>query len=355
MKVLITGGAGFLGSHLVEHYLNKGHEVYCIDHLGSGSKSNMELFETNGNYHFFEHDVSKPLPSSIPRVDLILHFASRASPPDYQAYPFDTISANTIGTENLLQRALKDGSRLVYASTSEIYGNPPREVEINDKTYKLIPSPECFLGLVNSFGVRACYDESKRAGEAWVFEYIRKGVDARVVRIFNTFGPRMRVDDGRVVTNFIKQAIHNKPLTIYGAGGQMRSYCYVDDLINGIVRVASFEFDDEFEKKLSRYVMGNQLKYPGDYLFDFHNELKLKRVFNVGNNIEHKSVIELADLIVSLTGSKSELEFHELPEDDPVDRVPDTTKIRYLLGYKPKTTLREGLERTINHFKEKMK
>jgi len=304
MKVLVTGGAGFLGSHLVERYL-KGHEVVSVDHLGSGH--NMI-----DGAEFINHDVAKPLALEC---DLIFHFACRASPPDYQSHPFDTIRANSLGTLNLLRLAKKNNAKLVFASTSEIYGNPSKE---------FIPSKESFWGFVNSCGPRSCYDESKRLGETYCFEFARRGVDVRVVRIFNTYGPRMRCDDGRVVTNFINQALSNKPLTVFGDGSQGRSYCFVSDLVDGVSRVAEFT--------------------PGGGGF------KESRVFNVGNPFEHYSVKELALMIKKLTNSSSEITYHGLPVDDPVDRVPDISKIKSILGWEPKVSLRDGLKRTIKFF-----
>jgi len=351
MNILIAGSAGFLGAHLTKHYLMQGDCVYGVDHLGSGSKKNVNLFLKNGDYHFIEHDVSKPLPADLPHIDIILHFASRASPPDYQKHPFDTMDANYKGTYNLLELALAHNARFIYASTSEIYGNPPKTIAINSHTYTLIPTPEYFWGNVNSFGPRSCYDESKRVGEALVFEYIRKGVDARIVRIFNTYGPLMRPDDGRVVTNFIKQALNDEPLTIFGDGTQGRSYCFADDLIDGIAKVASFEIENVRDKLLA-YKFQFIEKRPSKYLFDLDNDIKLERVFNVGNPCEHYSVLGLADLILELTNSNSSKNFFGLPKDDPQDRIPDITKISQVLGYSPKITLKQGLEKTISYFKE---
>jgi len=305
MRVLITGGAGFLGSHLVEHYLSEGHEVISVDHLGSGSN----MIE---GAEFIKHDIAKPLDVEC---DLILHFASRASPPDYQAHPLDTIHANSLGTFNLLKLAQKNKARFVFASTSEIYGSPPKEA---------IPTPESYWGFVNSCGPRSCYDESKRLGETYCYEFFRKGVDVRMVRIFNTYGPRMRIDDGRVVTNFINQALKGKELTIYGDGSQARSYCYVSDLINGIVLVTSAE-------------LGN-------------DNFKTDRVFNVGNPDEHHTVNEMALLIKELTNSSSKIIHQGLPTDDPDDRVPDITKLRSL-GWEPKIPLGSGLNKTVEYFR----
>ncbi len=307
MKVLITGGAGFLGSHLAEHYLKKGDEVIVVDHFGSG-------YNKLNSVKYVEHDVSKPLNINC---DLILHFASRASPPDYQANSIDTIQANTLGTFNLLKLAMKNNAIMVFASTSEIYGNPPR-----DK----VPTKEDYWGNVNSCGPRSCYDESKRLGEAYCYEFNKKGVDVRVVRIFNTYGPRMRADDGRVITNFINQALSNKPITVYGDGSQGRSYCYVSDLIKGISLIAGF-------KPVS-----------GDF--------KTTRVFNVGNPYEHYTVKELALIVKELINSNSKITYQGLPKDDPVDRVPDITKMKQVFNWEPRIKLKEGLIKTINYFKD---
>ncbi len=305
MKVLVAGGAGFIGSHLVKYYM-KGNDVTVIDHLGSGAN------KTDG-VNYIDADISNPLDIDC---DLILHFASRASPPDYQAHPFDTINANTTGTYNLLKLAEKNDAKMVYASTSEIYGNPPKDQ---------IPTKETYWGNVNSCGPRSCYDESKRLGETYCYEFWRRGVDIRVVRIFNTYGPGMRKDDGRVITNFLTQALAGKPLTIYGDGSQGRSYCFVDDLVEGITRVAGFSPQE--------------------------GEFKETRVFNLGNPFEHYSVKELALIVKEITGSSSQLVYQGLPKDDPVDRIPDISKAMKVLGWRPGISLREGLKRTLESMK----
>jgi len=309
MKVLITGGAGFLGSHLCEKFLKENYEIICLDNLGSGRKENIAEFLNNKNFKFIKADVSKDL-SQIEKVDLILHFASRASPFDYQENSFETIESNTLGTKNCLEKAKKDNAVLLYASTSEIYGQA-----------NIIPTPETYWGNVNSFGPRSCYDESKRLGETYCYEYLNKyDIDVRVLRIFNTYGPKMKFDDGRVVTNFIDQALKNKPITIFGKGMQTRCFCYVDDLINGI------------------------------YEFSVKKGLK-GEVINLGNNEEH-TMIDLANKIIELTGSKSKIVYSDLPKDDPIRRVPDITKAKKILGWEPKYSFEEGLKKFIREIKK---
>jgi nucleoside-diphosphate-sugar epimerase len=307
-KVLITGGAGFLGSNLCSKFLKKGWFVICADNLGSGSSANIESFMSNKNFKFLEIDVTNET-NIIERVDLILHFASRASPSDYQTNSFQTMTANSIGTFNLLKKAHEDNARFLFASTSEIYGQA-----------NVFPTPETYYGYVNSFGPRSCYDESKRFGESLCYEFINKfNVDARIIRIFNTYGPNMRHNDGRVVTNFITQALNNKALSVYGDGKQTRSFCYVDDLVDGV------------------------------YLFSVNDELD-GEVVNLGNPVEN-TILELAEKIKKITGSKSKIEFSKMPEDDPVRRVPDISKANKLLGWVPKTSLDEGLRRLVEWFK----
>jgi UDP-glucuronate decarboxylase len=309
MKVLITGGAGFLGSNLCKKFLENNYEVICLDNLGSGRKENIDEFMNNHNFKFIQADVSKDL-NQIEKVDLILHFASRASPNDYQENSFETIESNTLGTKNCLEKAKKDNAIILYASTSEIYGQA-----------QIIPTPETYFGNVNSFGPRSCYDESKRLGETYCYEYLNKfNVDVRMVRIFNTYGPKMKFDDGRVVTNFIEQAINNKPLTIYGKGTQTRCFCYVDDLIKGI------------------------------YAFATNKNLK-GEVINLGNTEEH-TIIELAKTIIKLTDSKSILTYSKLPKDDPIRRVPDISKAQKLLNWKHDYSFENGLKRFLDEVKK---
>ncbi len=310
MKVLITGGAGFIGSNLCKRFLDEEYKVICFDNLGSGTYDNIVEFEGNPNFKFINGDVSKKEEiEKIEKVDLILHFASRASPNDYQANSFDTMRANTLGTFYLLQKAQKDKARMVFASTSEIYGQA-----------QVFPTPETYWGYVNSFGPRSCYDESKRFGETICYEFLTKfNVDIRIVRIFNTYGPKMKYNDGRVITNFVYQALNNKPITVYGDGSQTRCFCYIDDLVEGIYRLATRE--------------------------------GLKgEIINLGNN-EEKTIMEVAKLVISAVGSKSEIVFNPLPIDDPVRRVPDLTKAKKLLDWEPKTPLKVGIKKVIDWFR----
>ncbi|MFA5303288.1 MAG: SDR family NAD(P)-dependent oxidoreductase [Candidatus Nanoarchaeia archaeon] len=309
MKILVTGGAGFLGSHLCKKFLEKNYEVICLDNLGSGRKENIAEFMNNSKFKFIHADVTKDL-SKMEKVDIILHFASRASPYDYQENSFETIEANTSGTMNCLEKAKKDNAVILYASTSEIYGQA-----------QIIPTPESYLGYVNSFGPRSCYDESKRLGETYCYEYLKKfNVDARIVRIFNTYGPKMRFDDGRVVTNFIDQAVNNKPITIFGKGTQTRCFCYVDDLINGI------------------------------YTFATKQGLK-GEVINLGNTEEH-TMIELAEILIKLTKSNSKIIYSELPKDDPVRRVPDISKAKKLLNWEFNYSFENGLKKFLEEIQK---
>ncbi|MBN1923545.1 MAG: GDP-mannose 4,6-dehydratase [Nanoarchaeota archaeon] len=309
MKVLITGGAGFLGSNLCRLFLENGHEVICLDNLGSGSLSNVEPLMKNKNFKLLNADVTQDL-WEMDKVDLILHFASRASPNDYQTNSFETMTANSNGTFNLLKKAHKDKAVFLFASTSEVYGQA-----------SVFPTPETYYGYVNSFGPRSCYDESKRFGETLCYEFIHKfDVDARIVRIFNTYGPGMRYNDGRVVTNFIHQALNNEDITVYGDGKQTRSFCFVDDLTRGI--------------------------------YDFATRQGLKgEVINLGNPVEN-TMLELADKIIKITKSKSKIVYKPLPKDDPVRRVPDITKANKLLDWQPKFSLDEGLRILVEWFRK---
>lgn len=308
-KVLITGGAGFLGSHLCKTFLKNNYKVECADNLGSGRIENIQELIKNPDFKFVETDITKNL-NNLSKSDLILHFASRASPRDYQTNSFETMTANSIGTFNLLKKANKDKARFVFASTSEVYGQADE-----------FPTPETYYGYVNSFGPRSCYDESKRFGESLCYEFIHKfGLDARIIRIFNTYGPNMKFNDGRVITNFIHQALNNEKLTIYGDGSQTRSFCYVSDLIKGIIKISELE--------------------------DLNGE-----VINLGNPAEI-SIRALASKIISLTNSKSETVFKPLPKDDPIRRVPDISKAKKLLNWKPKIILEKGLNKTIKWFRK---
>ena len=305
--VLITGGAGFIGSHLCEFLLNKGFKVICMDNLITGSKENIQHFENSKNFVFINHDVSKHIQIDE-KIGYVMHFASPASPVDYQKIPIQTLKAGSLGTHNTLGLALAKKAKYMLASTSEVYGDP-----------LVNPQPETYWGNVNPVGLRGCYDESKRFAEALVMAYHRiHKVDTRIVRIFNTYGPRMRKNDGRVVPNFITQTLSDKPITVYGDGMQTRSFCYVSDLVEGI-----------YELMIS----------------------KINEPVNLGNPEEH-TIKEFAEIIKELTKSKSKIIFEKLPVDDPHVRCPDIGKAKKLLKWQPKVSLQEGLSRTLEWFKK---
>jgi nucleoside-diphosphate-sugar epimerase len=308
-SVLVTGGAGFIGSHLCDFLVEKGYKVICLDNLLTGSKKNIEHLLGNSSFEFIEADVTKPISSSLLDISYIFHLASPASPIDYQNYPEETLLTNSMGTLSMLELVKKTGANVLIASTSEIYGDPIKH-----------PQKETYWGNTNSFGPRSCYDESKRYAEAATYVYIKKhAVDARIVRIFNTYGPRMQKDDGRVVSNFINQCLENAPITIYGDGSQTRSFCYVSDMVEGILKAM---FSD---------------KTRGE-------------VFNLGNPSEF-TVLELAEKVKKLTGAKSEIVYKQLPPDDPKQRCPDITKAKKILSWEPKVGLDEGLQKTIEYYR----
>ena len=305
--VLITGGAGFIGGHLCELLLNKGFRVICMDNLITGDKRNIEHLKADKNFKFINHDVSKHI-TVDEGIDYVLHFASPASPVDYQKIPIQTLKAGSLGTHNTLGLALAKKAKYLLASTSEVYGDP-----------LVNPQPESYWGNVNPVGPRGCYDEAKRFAEALVMAYHRiHKIDISIVRIFNTYGPRMRKDDGRVVPNFINQALGNKPLTIYGDGKQTRSFCYVTDLIDGIYKLMMS---------------------------------KINEPVNLGNPDEY-NMLEFAETINKLTKSSSKIVFEELPIDDPHVRCPDISKARKELKWEPEIGLEEGLAKTIDWFRE---
>ena len=305
MKILVTGGAGFLGSHLCDRLLDLGHEVLAVDNLYTGQKRNLHHILANPNFEFIRHDVTMPL---YVEVDGIFNLACPASPIHYQSDPVQTLKTSVVGAINMLGLAKRTGARILQASTSEIYGDP-----------SFSPQQESYWGNVNPIGIRACYDEGKRAAETLFTDYHRQyNLDTRIVRIFNTFGPRMRPDDGRVVSNFIVQALSNKPITIYGTGEQTRSFCYVDDLISGILAL--------FFKS------------------EIHSPI------NIGNP-SPINMLQLAKEIIELTNSSSVIEFRPLPQDDPVQREPDISAAMSNLKWEPVVDRISGLSKTIEYFK----
>lgn len=311
MKCLVAGGAGFIGSHLCSLLLDDGYGVVCLDNFITGDKKNITPLLKNPQFEFIEQDVAQPI--SIPNLGYIFHLASPASPNkksprSYINHPIETLLANSIGTYQLLELAKKLQARFLYASSSEVYGDP-----------SVSPQSETYFGNVNPVGVRSVYDEGKRFGEAITMAYVRKyNLNARIVRIFNTYGPGMQRDDGRVVSNFIAQAIAQKPITIYGDGRQTRSCCYISDMVDGLKQAM---FEDEAKGQ----------------------------VINIGNPDE-RTILELATIIKKMTNSSSKIVFEELPEDDPRTRKPDIKKAEDILGWKPKVGLEEGLKKTIEYF-----
>ena len=309
LNILVTGGAGFLGSHIVERLLGLGHRVTALDNLMTGSLENLEVFLGNPRFQLLKRDVIDPYDT---KADQIFNFACAASPPRYQQDPIHTFKTSIFGTLNAVNLAQKTGARILQASTSEIYGEP-----------SVHPQPESYWGNVNPVGIRSCYDEGKRGAETLLTDFHRQNkVDVRIARIFNTYGPRMQPGDGRVVSNFIVQALTGKPLTIYGNGLQTRSFCYVDDLVTGLLALM------EYEGVLNDPV-------------------------NLGNP-EEFTVLELAKLIVKMTGSASTTIFHDLPADDPTQRRPDIARAEQVLGWRPSTRLAQGLEATISYFEKKL-
>ena len=307
MRVLVTGASGFLGSHLTDRLLTKGHEVLAVDNFFTGSRKNLEHALSNPNLELMRHDVTFPL---FVEVDAIYNLASPASPIHYQRDPVQTTKTNVLGAVNMLGLAKRLRVPIFQASTSEVYGDP-----------EVHPQPETYWGNVNPIGPRACYDEGKRAAETLFFDYNRQHkLKIRVARIFNTYGPRMAIGDGRVVSNFIVQALKGENITIYGDGSQTRSFCYVDDLVEGFIRMM-----DKTEDLVGPINLGN----PGEF-----------------------TMLELAEKVIAQTGSKSKLVFERLPQDDPKQRQPDITKAKQELNWEPKVGLEEGLEKTIAYFQK---
>ncbi|RMF97149.1 MAG: SDR family oxidoreductase [Candidatus Schekmanbacteria bacterium] len=306
---LITGGAGFLGSHLTERLLDEGHDVICMDNLITGDMDNIAHLFGNPHFKFVEYDVTHFI--YVPgKLDNILHFASPASPVDYLEYPIQTLKVGSLGTHKVLGLAKEKKARFLLASTSEVYGDP-----------LVHPQPETYWGNVNPIGPRGVYDEAKRFAEAMTMAYHRyHNVDTRIVRIFNTYGPRMRINDGRVLPTFMCQALKGENLTVYGDGSQTRSFCYVSDLVEGIIRLLNSNINEPV---------------------------------NIGNQ-EEVSILEFGKEIIELTNSKSKIEFKELPQDDPKVRKPDISKAAKLLDWKPVVSRKEGIMKTIDYFKEKL-
>lgn len=318
LKIIIAGGAGFIGSHLSKRLLDEGNMIYCIDNLLTGHKNNIENLMDNPNFAFIEHDITTSFDAIKDRlqdVHYIFHLASPASPNkkserSYINHPIETMLVNSVGTYNLLLLAKEKQAKFLFASTSEIYGNPA-----------VSPQPETYFGNVNPNGVRSVYDEGKRFGEAMTWAFRRThGLDARIVRIFNTYGQNMQKDDGRVVSAFINQALAGTPLTIFGDGNQTRSFCYIDDMVDGIYRA-------------------------------MFTERTTGEVINLGNPDE-RTVKELATMVKDMVGAAVQITSEALPEDDPPQRKPDITKAKTLLGWEPKVSLEEGLEKTIEYFRK---
>lgn len=308
-RILITGGAGFIGSHLCEQLLSQDPEnfVYCLDNFYTGSHENIAHLIDNPNFKFIEHDVIQPIHLDLP-VSQIYHLACPASPIHYQKDPIYTVKTSFFGASNALELAREKGAKILLASTSEVYGDP-----------KVHPQTEKYLGNVNSFGPRACYDEGKRISETLFYDYHHQHqVDIRLARIFNTYGPKMSPDDGRVVSNFITQAIQENPITLYGEGSQTRSFCYVDDLVNGLILLM--------------------------------NTPHIHHPVNLGNPVE-KSIKDIAEIILNFTQSKSTLSYNSLPTDDPLLRCPDISLAKELLNWQPQINLDDGLLKTIDYFK----
>ena len=308
MRILVTGGAGFIGSHLCERLLRAGHEVMCLDNFFTGGKDNIRHLLGHDYIELIRHDIIMPIE---PEADQIYNLACPASPVHYQFNPVRTIQANVLGVTNMLELARRTKARIFQASTSEVYGDP-----------QVHPQPETYWGHVNPIGVRACYDEGKRVAETLMMDYHRQhGVQVRIARIFNTYGPRAAVNDGRVISNFITQALRGEELTVYGDGKQTRSFCYVDDMVEGIIRLME------------------------------HGDGAFTGPVNLGNPGEF-TILELAERIIAMTGSRSGLTFKPLPSDDPTQRRPDITLARQHLAWEPRVPLEIGLARTVEYFRD---
>ncbi|WP_323256950.1 UDP-glucuronic acid decarboxylase family protein [Spirulina sp. CCNP1310] len=307
MRILVTGGAGFLGSHLIDRLMEQGHEVLCLDNFYTGNKQNILHWFNHPNFELIRHDITEPIRLE---VDQVYHLACPASPVHYQSNPIKTVKTNVLGTINMLGLAKRVKARFFLASTSEVYGDPD-----------VHPQPESYWGNVNCTGIRSCYDEGKRIAETLTYDYHRQhGLEVRVVRIFNTYGPRMLPNDGRVVSNFIVQALRGTPLTIYGDGSQTRSFCYVSDLVEGFLRLMAS---------------------------DHHEPV------NIGNPGEY-TILELAQKIQQRINPDAQLKFEPLPQDDPKQRQPDITRAKNWLGWEPTVALDDGLTKTIDYFRDRL-
>jgi UDP-glucuronate decarboxylase len=306
-RILVTGGAGFIGSHLCEELLVLGHEVVCVDNLFTGRRTNIKHLLDNDSFEFVRHDIIQPL---LVDADQIYNLACPAAPVHYQYNPVKTIQTNVVGMYNMVELARQVRARILQASTSEVYGDP-----------NIHPQPESYWGNVNPIGPRSCYDEGKRCAETLLNDYhLQNGIEVRIARIFNTYGPRMALDDGRVVSNFAIQAIKNEPVTIYGDGNQTRSFCYVDDTVQGLIALMNYEGEDAAQP------------------------------VNLGNPVEN-TIAELAIKIIEQAGSSSKIIKEPLPVDDPLKRKPDITRARAVLNWEPTASLEVGLEKTLNYFR----
>lgn len=311
-RILVTGGAGFIGSHLIESLLADGSQVICMDDLSTSNPVHIKRLHSDGNFRFVKHDVVQPYSISR-KVDEIYHLASPASPKAYQEMPIKTLFTNSIGLHNALKVARKHRAKLLYSSTSEVYGDP-----------KVSPQHEGYYGYVNPIGPRSCYDESKRFGESLLVNFSRTfKVDAKIVRIFNTYGPQMKIDDGRAVPNFIYQSLKEEDITIYGNGNQTRSFCYISDMVSGL-----------------KSMMASSI---------------IAEPVNIGNPKEYCSILQLAQRIKKMTGAGSKIIYGKMPKDDPIKRKPDISKAKKLLGWQPKVNLDKGLGITIDWFREHLK
>lgn len=334
-RTLITGGAGFIGSHLCDVLLELGHEVICMDNLLTGNSDNIAHLMGHPQFKFVNYDVCNYIYLEG-NLNAVLHFASPASPKDYLEFPIHTLKVGAFGTHKALGLAKAKAARFLLASTSEVYGDP-----------LVNPQSEEYWGNVNPISPRGVYDEAKRFAEAITMAYHRyHGSDTRIVRIFNTFGPRMRPDDGRAVSNFIVQALTGEPLTVYGDGSQTRSFCYIDDMVSGIIKVLLKETDRTIEQRTNR----NSFLYKNEELCTTKS---IHDPINLGNPHE-LPVLDVARIVLELTGSRSRMEFKPLPADDPRVRRPDITKAEELLGWTPKVTMEEALKRTIDYFRKKL-